>query len=250
MKKIYTTLAFLFLFFAAHAQWQQPQRQNRGRAAQTPYMPVSTPAALHLTLSATNNYTITIAGQSLSFYGNSFFIENVNPGLVMVTIAYSRQAPNGAYWQTAYNGAVNFEANTRVFASVDGFGVLRVTGREIIAVPQNPQNPQLPPNNGYPQNPQVVFATQLQADALIARLKAIPFDNDKVQTAKNALRYTHYSAAQVKEILKTFSFDKYKLEVAKYAYDVSYDKGNFFMVGDAFSFSSYANLLEKYIASK
>jgi len=250
MKKIYTTLALLLVFIAAHAQWNQPQRQNRNRVVQTPYASAQlvTPAALHLTLSANNNYTITIANQSLNFYCNSFFFENLNPGLMMVSIAYTQQTPNGAAWQTAYNGAINFEPNTRIFATIDGFGILRITNREVIAqqFPQQPNrnNPQVPPQ------PQVVFATQHQLDALLTRLKDIPFDNSKVQTAKNALRYTYYSAPQVKQILQTFSFDNYKLDVAKYAYDVSYDKGNFFVVGEAFSFTSYADKLEKYIASK
>lgn len=250
MKKIYTTLALLLFFIAVHAQWNQPQRQNRNRVLQTAYVPaqVTTPAALHLTLASNNNYTITIANQSLNFYGNSFFFENLNPGLMMVSIAYAQQTPNGATWQTAYNGVINFEPNTRIFATIDGFGILRITNREPIAqqFPQQPNwnNPQVPPQ------PQVVFATQHQLDALLTRLKDIPFDNSKVQTAKNALRYTCYSAPQVKQILQTFSFDSYKLDVAKYAYDVSYDKGNFFVVGEAFSFTSYADKLEKYIASK
>ena len=168
---------------------------------------------------------------------------------MMVSIAYTQQTPNGATWQTAYNGAINFEPNTRIFAAIDGMGILRITNREVIGLPQVPQqpnwnNPQVPPQ------PQVAFATQQQVDALLTRLKDIPFDNSKVQTAKNALRYTYYSAPQVKQILQTFTFDNYKLDVAKYAYDVSYDKGNFFVVGEAFSFTSYADKLEKYIAGK
>ena len=101
MKKIYTTLALLLVFIAAHAQWNQPQRQNRNRMAQTPYAPAQlvTPAALHLTLSANNNYTITIANQSLNFYGNSFFFENFANKLCPKPLTKSPHKPQTLYPQ-------------------------------------------------------------------------------------------------------------------------------------------------------
>ncbi|MGV3598307.1 MAG: DUF4476 domain-containing protein [Bacteroidota bacterium] len=251
MKKIYTTLTFILVFTAAFAQWGRGN-YNHQQNAQV-YNPVNTAtAALHLTFPATNNYTITIGAQSLNFYGSQFFLENMSAGLQMVSVRYITTTTNGSTWQTTYNGAVNFEANTRLFATVDAYGVLRITQREAIGqVP--PINFQPAPNvcpNPQPQQPQIMFATQQQADDLVKRLKNIPFDSKKVLTAKNALKSNHFTAQQVKQVLLTFTFDSYKLDVAKYAYDVSHDKSNFFAVGDAFSFSSYADELEKYVASK
>ncbi|MDL5047829.1 DUF4476 domain-containing protein [Oscillatoria amoena NRMC-F 0135] len=249
MKKIYTTLALILFFTAAFAQWGRGTH-NHQQNNQVYYPANSATAALHLTFPATNNYTITIGAQSLNFYGSQFFLENMSAGLQMVSVRYMTTTANGSAWQTTYNGAVNFEANTRLFATVDAYGVLRITQREAIGqIP--PVNPQPLPNVcPTPQQPQILFATQQQADDLVKRLKNVTFDSKKVLTAKNALKSNHYTAQQVKQLLLTFSFDSYKLDVAKYAYDMSYDKANFFAVGDAFSFSSYADELEKYIASK
>lgn len=251
MKKIYTTLAFILFFTAAFSQWGRGQH-NHQQNTQVYYPANTATAALHLTFAATNNYTITIGTQNLNFYGSQFFLENMSSGLQMVNVRYTITTNNGSAWQTTYNGAINFEPNTRLFATIDAYGVLRIIQREIIGqVP--PVNPQPVPNvcpTPQPQQPQIMFATQQQADDLVKRLKNIPFDSKKVLTAKNALKSNYYTAQQVKQVLLTFSFDSYKLDVAKYAYDVSYDKSNFFAVGDAFSFSSYADELEKYVASK
>jgi hypothetical protein len=261
MKKIY--LAALLILSVAHsfAQWK-PSRQNyqhqKKQVVTTPTVsiPVNTAtSAFHITLPAVNNYTITIGGYTMTFYGSQFFFENITPGLIQMTVTYTVAGNNGTTVYTTYNGAINFETNIRVFATVDNAGVLRITQREMmivpVTVPQQPVTPQpgyVPPVPNY--QPAIAFATQQQLDNLVQRLKNISFDNSKVQTAKNSIKGAYYTSAQVKTILETFSFDSYKLEVAKYAYDHSYDKGNFFLVGDAFTHRSYADDLEEYIASK
>jgi hypothetical protein len=247
MKKIYTT--FVLVLFAAQIFAQRGRQNNNfinyNNTVAHQSTPTATTSALHLTFPTTNNYTITVGAQSLSFYGNTFFIENLAPGLQMISVRYTTNGNNSG-WQTTYNGAVNFEANTRIFATVDAYGILRITQREVIEqTPVVVYPPQTTPN----YYPQVVFATQQQADELINRLKNISFDSKKVQTAKNALKANNFTAQQVKQILQTFSIDSYKLDVAKYAYDVSQDRANFVVVGGAFSFSSYADDLEKYIAT-
>ena len=82
---------------------------------------------------------------------------------------------------------------------------------------------------------------------VIPILKNIAFDNSKVKAAKAAIKNTHFTADHIKQVLETFSFDSYKLEVAKYAYDLSYDKANFFVVSTAFDFTSNGDKLEEYM---
>lgn len=253
MKKLYTTLAFLLVITAVFGQ---PGRRNNrynnfnNYNANTNYYTAT--SALHLTLTAYSNYSITIAGQAYSFYGNQFFFENITPGYMQISI--TRPGNNGGTWQTVYNGIINFENNTRIFAAIDNMGVLRVTQREVILQQQQPQ-PQQPPVTQWPNNPtpgypqQVVFASQQQVTALVEQLKNTSFESNKTKTAKAAIKGQYFTAEQVKQILMTFSFDSNKLDVAKYAYDLSYDKGNFYIVGAAFSFSSTADQLQDYILS-
>lgn len=267
MKKLYLVILLTLSAACSFAQWKPARPSHQRYFTQTTTATASTntntaTSALHITMPAVNNYTINVGGYTMTFYGSQFFFENITPGLVQLTITYTVSASNGTSVYTTYNGAVNFEANTRIFATIDNAGVLRVTQREVmvvpVTVPQQPTPPQAvtpqPGQPGYvpptPSQPAVVFATQQQLDNLVQRLKNISFDKSKVRTAKNSLKGANYTAEQVKTILEAFDFDSYKLEVAKYAYDLSYDKGNFFVVGDAFTHRSYSDDLEEYIASK
>ena len=47
--------------------------------------------------------------------------------------------------------------------------------------------------------------------------------------------------------MQSFDFESTKLEYAKFAYDFTYDKGNYFKVNDAFDFESSIEELDEYI---
>jgi hypothetical protein len=76
------------------------------------------------------------------------------------------------------------------------------------------------------------------------------FDNTRLKVAKQVVSTNYFNAAQVKDLLALFSFENNKLELAKYAYDYTVDKGNYFMVNDAFSYSSSKEALMDYIKNR
>ena len=80
MKKIYLPILLTIVTLTAFGQWKkQPQRKNYQVPQQVSQNVSTNSAALHLTFSSYNTYTITLGTQSLSFYGNQFFFENVPP---------------------------------------------------------------------------------------------------------------------------------------------------------------------------
>ncbi len=76
------------------------------------------------------------------------------------------------------------------------------------------------------------------------------FDDTKLSTAKQAVKASCMSVAQIKEVMGLFGFEESKLEFAKFAYDFCTDKNNYYMVADAFSFSSSSDELNEFIESK
>ncbi len=74
-----------------------------------------------------------------------------------------------------------------------------------------------------------------------------PFSDTKMSTAKVATKNACLSVSQVKEICKLFSMDDDKLVYAKYAYDYTVDKANYYQVSEVFSFSGTTDDLNKYI---
>ncbi len=72
------------------------------------------------------------------------------------------------------------------------------------------------------------------------------FESTKQDMAKNIIGNNCFTAAQVREILTLFDFESTKLEIAKFAYPRTYDKGNYFMVNDVFDFDSSRSELSKF----
>jgi hypothetical protein len=58
------------------------------------------------------------------------------------------------------------------------------------------------------------------------------------------------TTAQVSQIMALFSFEDSKLDFAKFAYGRTYDLSNYFMVNNAFTFSSSVDELNDFIQSQ
>lgn len=76
------------------------------------------------------------------------------------------------------------------------------------------------------------------------------FEESKMTIAKQVLRDHCLFTTQVKELINLFTFEETKLDFAKYAYDYTYDRGNYFKVNDVFTFESSIEELNNYINSR
>ncbi len=70
------------------------------------------------------------------------------------------------------------------------------------------------------------------------------FENTRMSTAKQIIDRNNFTSQQVKELMLLFTFENNRLEIAKYAYGKTVDKGNYFVVNDAFTFNSKEKLNE------
>ncbi len=75
------------------------------------------------------------------------------------------------------------------------------------------------------------------------------FEDTKLSTAKTVITANCMSTNQIIEICKLFSFEESKLDFAKAAYDRTTDKGNYFKVGNVFTFDASRTELNEYISS-
>jgi hypothetical protein len=76
------------------------------------------------------------------------------------------------------------------------------------------------------------------------------FESTKLSIAKQVLQNNCLTSSQVKEIIGLFDFETTKLDYAKYAYDHTYDIGNYYKVNDAFEFETSVDDLNRYISAK
>jgi hypothetical protein len=76
------------------------------------------------------------------------------------------------------------------------------------------------------------------------------FEDNKLQIAKQVFTSNCMTTAQVSQIMALFSFEDSKLDFAKFAYGRTYDLSNYFMVNNAFTFSSSVDELNDFIQSQ
>lgn len=85
---------------------------------------------------------------------------------------------------------------------------------------------------------------------LKATISSKTFEETKFTIAKQVLNDRCLFVSQVKQIIMQFTFEQTRLDFAKYAYDRTYDVGNYFKVNDAFTFESSTEELNEYIDSR
>lgn len=103
----------------------------------------------------------------------------------------------------------------------------------------------LPGYNGPIGCPVPMSLQEFQSAKTTISLKT--FESSKITIAKQIAGANCLLSSQVKEIMILFGFEGTKIEFAKFAYPRTYDKGNFFMVNDAFDFDSSIGELNKFI---
>lgn len=82
-----------------------------------------------------------------------------------------------------------------------------------------------------------------------AMLKTASFDKDKKEFILQQLRTTNFTSDQIAILLKPFSFDSNRLEMAKILYKNCVDKNKYFVVGEAFDYETTRRDLMKYISN-
>jgi hypothetical protein len=78
-------------------------------------------------------------------------------------------------------------------------------------------------------------------------IRSKSFESTRLQVARQALDSRRLTSYQVRELMELMWFESSKLELAKFAYSRVIDKERFFLVNDAFSFSSSIDELDRFI---
>jgi hypothetical protein len=75
------------------------------------------------------------------------------------------------------------------------------------------------------------------------------FEDSKLTVAKQILNTNCLSSAQVKEIMQLFTYEETKLDWAKFAYGKTTDRGNYFLLNDAFQYETSITELNNYMST-
>jgi hypothetical protein len=86
-------------------------------------------------------------------------------------------------------------------------------------------------------------------DRVLANISKERFESNMMKSATQIISTNYFTSEQVKDLLKLFSFESNKLELAKLAYNKTVDQRNYYLINDVFSFSSSKDELARFIRS-
>jgi len=95
----------------------------------------------------------------------------------------------------------------------------------------------------------VAVMDEEEFEDILSRMQESWFAEDRLIMARQAIGDRSISSGQALEMAGTFSFESTKLEFAKFAYLKVYDPERFYILNDAFSFSSSRRELDEYMRS-
>lgn len=230
----------------------------------------SAASELFIRINANGEYYVTAYDQTHQNRNNVYQFSNLPGGVTSVMIV------NKHTNTILYNGTLSIMQNERVVAQVNGYGNLSIVQRIQIqevnwyttvvmndpyagtwpgtAWPGNP-NPGNPypgypyPNGPYPGGsfPGQQVGNTSSYNLFLNSLRNESMDSNKLRMAKNYVASNPLTAEQIAGINRIFSFDSNRLDFAKYAYATCYDKNNYFLLKDTFTFSSNYNSLLSHI---
>lgn len=87
-------------------------------------------------------------------------------------------------------------------------------------------------------------------NSLRAQVRARYFDSSRLTVAKQACRYNCMTSDQIRDLCREFSYESNRLDFAKYAFEYCYDRYRYYIVGQAFSYSSSVDQLNRYITNQ
>lgn len=214
---------------------------------------------LSITATGNSDLRIMIDGKKYTPGNNTLMLGNINSGLHNIKIyraANNRNRSQYGYrngrYELVYNGNVYLKPHYHTDITVNRFGKTFV-------------DEQLAGNMYHDEtdNDWTVYDNDRQMDnygrramdnAAFQQFKQScekePFDNTRMKIARQFMPMNYFTTAQVKELLGIFSFENNKLDMAKYAYDYTVDKANYYVVNDAFSFSNSKEALMDYIKNR
>jgi len=147
------------------------------------------------------------------------------------------------------NNQYRIEKQRHLYGLSMNYGMIRPA--VVVVFPTKPQNPPRPqvhhnPGNAFHPGAQMPM-NNADFQAAMTYIQSKNFDKDKLAAAKQILVNNLVNVNQISQICGLFSFDKDKLEFAKYAYSHCVDQNRYFMLNSVFTFESSKTELDKFV---
>lgn len=195
--------------------------------------------------------------------------QNQLPGFQMSFNSWDPMISNQPIQQTSYYDQFGNLIQQQQVVYIDQFGNPIQNQQQVVYVDQfgnpiqnqqtnyyqnQPCNPIVPPQvDVYPQqfvSSPVNAAFPMNPSAFsqaLTQVKQQNFESTRLTVAKQIINSNFFTSEQVRKLMTQMSFESSRVELARYAYNKVLDPQNYYVVNNAFSFSSSVNELNNYL---
>ncbi len=216
------------------------------------------PAELDIRMFDNSNFIVFIDNYPFDEGRHAYHIRNLSHGhhnIEVYRLTNNRYNPHApAVTKLFYSGRIFLQGGYLTFAEIDRRGRLNMIRKVKLYHSSHGNFGNGYWNNGYSGGNfghgdyNNVYGMDPQSfSELKNTIVRTSFDNNKLDLAKYAASRNRMTSAQVAEITRLLTFESNKLDFAKYAYSFVADPGSYFVVANAFSFSSSKRELFDYI---
>jgi hypothetical protein len=257
MKKFFTLITMLFLTVATFAAWDD--------------------ARLSITSMSNTPVRIMIDGRQVQQGNREIRINNLSPGIHRIQIYstnYNNSRRKGLFGgnnnrdELIYNNSVNIRRGMHTDIVINRFGKVFIDEERIENRNDDNWNDNDRNNGGWNNNSgwnndndnsgwgndnrDNNYGTVMSYERFQQLKQSVEreiSDKNKMDLLRSTLPYNRVNAQQVRELAQLISFEQTRLELAKFAYRYTTDRGNYFVVNDVFNFGSSRTELTRYISS-
>ena len=212
---------------------------------------------LSITNSGYTDIRVMIDGKKYPAGNNVIMINNLQSGNHLVKIfrvtndrGRSQGNNRNSGYQLVYSNNLFIKQQYHVDISINRFGKAFVDEQIITSWNNEDDDWGVDNNDQYYDNISKREMNNVDFQKLKQTLRVESFDNTRLKIAKQFIATNYFTAAQIKELANIFSYEDSKLDIAKFAYDYTLDRGNYFIVNDVFSYSSSKDALMEYLGTK
>jgi hypothetical protein len=228
-------------------------------------------ARLSVTSLGNTPIRVVLNGRILEDRNNTVYINNIFPGTHRIQIYSMRfnnrdRSPgrgNRSQGELIYNGTISARRGMITDIIISRFGRVFIDEQPVNEWWDDDRNNGGWNNggwnnsgwnngNGYPGGTSNGWGQPMN-DQNFRQLKQMvqqeTFDDRRLELLRSALPDNAVSSNQVLELMQILSFEKNKLELAKFAYRYTTDRNNYFLVQDGLLFSNSKAELSRYISS-
>ncbi|HPF00311.1 MAG TPA: DUF4476 domain-containing protein [Bacteroidales bacterium] len=235
----------------------------------TPAMFAKAYSELTITINENADFYVVIDGRQYDSYAGSVVVSRIEHGRHGMEVFRESMTLNGIMVDRIFRGSVDIMPNKRMYGTIDRFGAFVILRSENM-IPATGYSHGYGHNhsnghgyghsnhygssNGhygtYSYGSNAYMPMGMSPDAfgmLLSSIRREAFDETRVRMAITAVSVSGVTSAQLRELMLMLTFDSNRLKLAKTAYTFVVDKGNIFMINDAFTFSSNADEFYRYI---